>query len=96
MTIGTSDKGSNVHDIPKESMEYNHALIVYGGLQGLEPALENDDKLNVEDPSLIFDYYLNAVPGQGKELFFIDLNFISVFPFRPLQVHEQFERKKQY
>lgn len=65
MTIGTSDKGDNVHDLGKASLPYNHALIVYGGLQGLETALENEDELEVTDPSLLFDRYLNTVPGQG-------------------------------
>lgn len=65
LTIGTSDKGDNVHEVDKNSMTYNHALIVYGGLQGLESALESDDKLNVDDPSLLFHQYLNTVPGQG-------------------------------
>lgn len=65
LTIGTSDKGDIIHDVEKESLTYNHALIVYGGLQGLESALESDDKLDVEDPSLLFDHYLNTVPCQG-------------------------------
>lgn len=65
LTIGTSDKGDTIHDVANESLSYNHALIVYGGLQGLESALECDDKLNVEDPSLLFDHYLNTVPCQG-------------------------------
>lgn len=40
--------------------------MVFGGLQGLEAALENDDTLNVDDPSLLFDYYLNTLPEQGS------------------------------
>lgn len=32
LTIGTSDKGDNVHGLGKASLKYNHALIVYGGL----------------------------------------------------------------
>ncbi|KAJ6643749.1 putative methyltransferase C9orf114 like [Pseudolycoriella hygida] len=66
LTIGTSDKGESIYTVEKDSLTYNHALIVYGGLQGLESAAENDDKLNVEDPSLLFDHYLNAVPCQGS------------------------------
>lgn len=65
LTIGTSDKGDTIHDVETDSIAYNHALIVYGGLQGLESALESDDKLDVEDPSLLFDHYLNTVPCQG-------------------------------
>lgn len=65
LTIGTSDKGEIVHDVTAHSLAYNHVLIVYGGLQGLESALETDDKLDAEDPSLLFDHYLNTVPCQG-------------------------------
>lgn len=66
LTIGTSDKGENVHDVEKQSLKFNHALIVFGGLQGLEAALEADEKLTVDDPSLLFDRYLNTVPNQGS------------------------------
>lgn len=71
LTIGTSDKGESLHNIEKESLSYNHGLIVYGGLQGLEAALENDDKLDVDDPSLLFDQYMNVVPNQGTREFTI-------------------------
>lgn len=66
LTIGTSDKGQNVHGVERNSLHFNHALIVFGGLQGLEAALESDDKLTVDDPSLLFDQYLNTVPNQGS------------------------------
>lgn len=66
LTIGTSDKGETVHNVEKASLAFDHALIVFGGLQGLEAALESDEKLNVDDPSLIFDQYLNTVPNQGS------------------------------
>lgn len=66
LTIGTSDKGESVNDIEKSSLSYQHAIIVFGGLQGIDGALENDDKLEVDDPSLLFDHYLNVVPGQGS------------------------------
>lgn len=64
VTIGTSDKGAHV-------MEFNcplfkHLLIMFGGLHGLESALESDDKLKADDPKLLFDYYLNTVPNQGS------------------------------
>lgn len=66
LTIGTSDKGDNVHSLEKQSLRFNHALIVYGGLQGLESALENDDKLSVDDPGQLFHKYVNTIPGQGS------------------------------
>lgn len=66
LTIGTSDRGESVHSVEKNSMPFDHALIVFGGLQGLEAALDSDDKLSVDDPSLLFDRYLNTVPNQGS------------------------------
>lgn len=64
VTIGTSEKGTSVDEF--ECPAYNHLLIMFGGLQGLEAALENDENLNVEDPSLLFDHYLNTLPDQGS------------------------------
>uniref|UniRef100_A0A336M442 CSON009462 protein n=1 Tax=Culicoides sonorensis TaxID=179676 RepID=A0A336M442_CULSO len=66
LTIGTSDKGEEVTAVEQESLKFKHALIVFGGLQGLEAALESDDKLDIDDPSLLFDRYLNTVPKQGS------------------------------
>ncbi|XP_066149885.1 putative methyltransferase C9orf114 homolog [Euwallacea fornicatus] len=65
LTIGTSDKGASVDEFtcPK----YKHLLVVFGGLHGLEAALENDSVLNVDDPSLLFDSYLNTIPEQGSK-----------------------------
>lgn len=66
LTIGTSDKGENVHQIENKSLKFHHSLIVFGGLLGLENAVENDDNLNLDDPCLLFDRYLNVVPKQGS------------------------------
>ncbi|XP_076393699.1 28S rRNA (uridine-N(3))-methyltransferase [Megachile rotundata] len=66
LTIGTSDKGKSVDDIEVKSIKYHHALIVFGGLSGLEAALDGDPSLDVDDPSLIFDKYLNTCPQQGS------------------------------
>lgn len=66
LTIGTSDKGEDVTNLENISFTYKHALVVFGGLQGLEAALESDDKLDIDDPSLLFDKYLNTVPKQGS------------------------------
>lgn len=68
LTIGTSDKGESVHDVERESLKFNHAVIVYGGLQGIEAALDYDEKLDADDASLLFDRYLNVVPNQGKSM----------------------------
>lgn len=66
VTIGTSDTGTSIHDIDNKSMKFNHALIIYGGVLGLEAAFDNDENLDVDDPSLLFDHYINVAPDQGK------------------------------
>ncbi|KAH8232909.1 hypothetical protein KR026_001772 [Drosophila bipectinata] len=66
VTLGTSDRGTNVHEVPSQSYSYKHMLIVFGGLQGLESALANDEKLTVDDPELLFDHYVNVLPRQGS------------------------------
>lgn len=66
VTIGTSDKGESVHKVEGKSLKYNHLLIMFGGLFGLESAVENDENLTIDDPSLLFDHYFNVVPEQGS------------------------------
>ncbi|XP_055625312.1 putative methyltransferase C9orf114 [Toxorhynchites rutilus septentrionalis] len=66
LTIGTSDTGTNVHEVETRGLKYRHALVVFGGVLGLEPALENDTKLNVANVESLFDEYLNTVPRQGS------------------------------
>lgn len=66
LTIGTSDKGDSIKDCAASEFHgFKHILIVFGGLEGLEAALENDDNLNIDNVSLLFDKYLNTCPNQG-------------------------------
>lgn len=66
LTIGTSDKGKSIDDIESKGIEYHHALIVFGGLSGLEAAVDCDPNLDVDDASLVFHQYLNTCPQQGS------------------------------
>ncbi|KAH8301692.1 hypothetical protein KR059_008706, partial [Drosophila kikkawai] len=66
VTLGTSDRGTSIHEVPSRSYNYKHMLMVFGGLQGLESALANDEKLTVDDPELLFDHYVNVLPRQGS------------------------------
>lgn len=43
-----------------------HLLVVFGGLHGLEASVEADTNLDVTDPSVLFDLYLNTCPSQGS------------------------------
>ncbi|XP_012222820.1 putative methyltransferase C9orf114 homolog [Linepithema humile] len=65
LTIGTSDKGTSIDEIEAKSLEYHHCLIVFGGLAGLEAAVDVDPNLDVDDPSLVFHKYVNTCPQQG-------------------------------
>ena len=70
ITIGTSERGENVDecDLKKVSSDkFKHILIVFGGVKGLEVAVQNDQELKeVKDPSALFDVYLNTCPKQGS------------------------------
>ncbi|NXK32149.1 CI114 methyltransferase, partial [Piprites chloris] len=64
LSIGTSERGSPVDQVTLPS--FRHALIVFGGLEGLEAGVDVDPNLEVTDPSALFDFYLNTCPGQGS------------------------------
>uniref|UniRef100_A0A8B9ZT84 28S rRNA (uridine-N(3))-methyltransferase n=1 Tax=Anas zonorhyncha TaxID=75864 RepID=A0A8B9ZT84_9AVES len=64
LSIGTSERGSSVDQVTLPS--FRHALVVFGGLQGLEAGVDADANLEVTDPSLLFDFYLNTCPSQGS------------------------------
>nr|XP_026496787.1 putative methyltransferase C9orf114 [Vanessa tameamea] len=66
LTIGTSDRGTPIDDLPVNEVKYNHALIMFGGLHGIEAALESDEQLQVEEASLLFNHYVNVLPNQGS------------------------------
>ena len=66
--IGTSDKGENYQKANfTKKKDFKHCLIVFGGIQGIEGMLEDDEhnvnsRTNVRD---LFDLYLNTCMGQG-------------------------------
>ncbi|CAH2244154.1 putative methyltransferase C9orf114 [Pararge aegeria] len=66
LTIGTSDRGTPIDDLPDKGVKYNHALIVFGGLHGIETALESDEQLQLNEASLLFNHYINVLPNQGS------------------------------
>ena len=51
----------------EENQKFKHLLIVFGGVKGLEVALKQDQDLSeIDDPSILFDVYLNTCPKQGS------------------------------
>lgn len=62
LLIGTSDKGEDIKKT--EYPKFYHALIVFGGVEGLESAIEADDQLEATEPHHLFDFYTNTCPMQ--------------------------------
>jgi len=65
LTVGTSERGQAV-DGTRLPKPFSHMLVVFGGVQGLEVALEADPDLTGGDPAPLFDLYLNTCPLQGS------------------------------
>ncbi|MGH0155550.1 UNVERIFIED_CONTAM: hypothetical protein FKN15_029815 [Acipenser sinensis] len=53
LTVGTSERGSRVDSVTVS-------------FQGLEASVDTDQNLDVTDPSILFDHYLNTCPNQGS------------------------------
>lgn len=69
--VGTSERGIPIQGFTHRNegaQGWKHLLVCFGGIAGLEVAVENDPELKdkVEDPSELFDAYLNLVPSQGS------------------------------
>ncbi|XP_068104611.1 putative methyltransferase C9orf114 homolog [Hyperolius riggenbachi] len=64
LTVGTSERGSSVESVTLPA--FRHGLVIFGGLQGLEASVESDQNLDIEDPSVLFNHYINTCPGQGS------------------------------
>jgi len=63
LIIGTSERGIS-HDKIIEFPRFRHALIVFGGLQGLEKAIEHEEgRIAAEQ---LFHFYINTCPQQGS------------------------------
>jgi len=82
-SIGTSERGITLADLLKPIRgtsedahddatptipKWQHLLVVFGGVAGLEVALQNDKQLQgkVSQASELFDAWLNLVQGQGS------------------------------
>ncbi|XP_014673969.1 PREDICTED: putative methyltransferase C9orf114 [Priapulus caudatus] len=65
LVVGTSDQGDPVAaaTLPRG---FRHMMVVFGGVKGIEAAIEADDKLPVSDPEDLFQLYLNTCAGQGS------------------------------
>ncbi|KAH7731598.1 CBN-PSD-1 protein [Aphelenchoides avenae] len=66
--IGTSERGTPVSDISVPRKEQAKVLVVFGGLDGIEAALESDESVSTSDPSDFFNTYINSLPDQGSRI----------------------------
>ena len=75
LTFGTSERGIPLPDFNDTSSgqtsvpEFNHLLVVFGGVAGLEVAVKADEELEqlgVKNPEALFDHWVNLCPGQGS------------------------------
>ncbi|GAQ44675.1 hypothetical protein AtubIFM55763_000799 [Aspergillus tubingensis] len=58
-------------DREQRSPDFQHILIVFGGVAGIEAAVRNDSQLRdmairPSDADKLFDYWVNFLPGQGS------------------------------
>jgi methyltransferase len=67
LTVGTSERGKRVGELAGDTFDQcEHLLVVFGGLGGLETCLQGDSSLTADDPSALFDLYLNTCAEQGS------------------------------
>ena len=78
LTIGTSERGNESIDDPnfslqqrtihKSSGSYRHALIVFGGVAGIEECIDADESIHLSGAksSTLFDKWINICPYQGS------------------------------
>ncbi|RXG50787.1 putative methyltransferase C9orf114 [Armadillidium vulgare] len=64
LIVGTSDKGNDVNSVSFK--EFSHALILFGGVQGLETAKEADETLKKSDIRSLCHHYVNVCPNQSS------------------------------
>lgn len=75
ISIGTSERGIPAISLLNNDSEFyvepawNHLLIMFGGVSGLEAAFAADQELlaaGVNEAKEVFDRWVNLVPGQGS------------------------------
>lgn len=77
LSIGTSERGDEVLGVTQSIVEdkarqdWQHMILVFGGVKGLEDAAKNDEDLTrmglgKNTIKELFDYWVNLLPGQGS------------------------------
>lgn len=66
LKVGTSERGSIQSAAALQLPPHQHALIGFGGPQGLEECLKRDPAKSVTNAEELFDMWLNTCPDQGS------------------------------
>lgn len=66
--IGTSEKGTSIENLSISRKENCKILLVFGGLAGLESAIEADQSISEKNPMDFFSNYINCLPDQGSRI----------------------------
>lgn len=61
------EKGADQKPTKKSKSDFNHILVVFGGIKGLEHSAVCDKEIaNGDDVGNLFDYWINTCPNQGS------------------------------
>jgi predicted SPOUT superfamily RNA methylase MTH1 len=79
ISFGTSERGQPLRTVLKQNglsdtdhpPNFQHVVVVFGGVAGLETAAKNDPELQKmsitgKNVSELFDHWVNVLPGQGS------------------------------
>lgn len=72
LSFGTSERGTDILSTTSQPLpKFQHLLIVFGGVAGIEMAVKGDSELAEKgvtpgEAEKLFDYWVNVLPGQGS------------------------------
>lgn len=72
LSFGMSERGAVLSDVLQQDVpKYGHLLVVFGGVAGIEAAVQADKELHEKGVTpaaadQLFDHWVNMLPGQGS------------------------------
>ncbi len=64
MKIGSNNNCLNFEDV-KDLSNFNHSLIIFGEVNGLQAAIESDENIKSNNAEELFDYYIDRQANIG-------------------------------
>jgi len=105
LKIGTSERGSkSVEDKSFGLPKFRHALLVFGGVAGIEECVDADESIKIpgSSSSKLFDLWLNTCPFQGSRTIRTEeavmISLAKINPFLIKSSHDktaEFENKDE-